>query len=71
MSAVLHVLAQAGAAANDRGTVTHDFLRLNLTSSVLGPFKIDSAGNTSLDAFVINRLSAGALVPLRAASAHG
>jgi ABC-type branched-subunit amino acid transport system substrate-binding protein len=71
MSAVLHTLAEAGAAANNRATVTHDFLRLNLSSSVLGPFKIDSAGNTSLDAFVLNRLSAGALVPLRAASARG
>ena len=71
MSAVLHVITEAGQAANNRQTVAHDFLRLNLTSSVLGPFKIDSAGNTSLDAFVINRLSAGALVPLRAATTHG
>lgn len=69
MSAVLHVLAQAGRAADDRRTVTRDFMHLNLSSSVLGPFKIDSAGNTSLDSFVFNRLSAGALVPLRAASA--
>jgi ABC-type branched-subunit amino acid transport system substrate-binding protein len=70
MSAVLHVLAEAGHAANNRATVSRDFMRLNLTSSVLGPYKIDSAGNTSLDTFVINRLSAGQLVPVRAVSAH-
>lgn len=70
MSAVLHVLAEAGNAANNRRTVTRDFMRLRLTSSVLGPFQINSAGNTSLDAFVIDRLSAGALVPFRAASAR-
>jgi len=63
MSAVLHVLAQAGRAADNRQTVARDFMRLNLTSSVLGPYKIDSAGNTSLDSFVLNRLSGGALVP--------
>jgi ABC-type branched-subunit amino acid transport system substrate-binding protein len=71
MSAVLHVLAEAGVNADNRATVVHDFLRLKLTSSVLGPFTIDSSGNTSLNAFVINRLSAGALVPHQAASARG
>jgi len=70
MSAVLHVLTEAGAAANNRRTVARDFMRLRMTSSVLGPFDIDSAGNTSLNAFVLNRLSAGALVPFRATIVH-
>jgi ABC-type branched-subunit amino acid transport system substrate-binding protein len=57
MSAVLHVLAQAGTAANNRQTVVRDFMKLKMTSSVLGPFTIDSSGNTSLDSFVINHVS--------------
>jgi len=71
MSAVLHVLAEAGGQADNRSTVARDFMSLNQGTSVLGPFTIDRAGNTSLDAFVINRLSAGALVALRAAPGRG
>lgn len=56
MSAVLHVLAQAGTAANNRQMVVRDFMKLKMTSSVLGPFTIDSSGNTSLDSFVITHV---------------
>jgi len=67
MSALLSALKQAGSAANDRSTVTKDFLNLSINQSVLGSYKIDSAGNTSLDAFVIAHLVDGKLVPFRAA----
>lgn len=56
MSAVLHVLAEAGNAANNRQTVVRDFMKLKMTSSVLGPFTIDSSGNTSFGAFTITRV---------------
>lgn len=67
MSAVLRVLVQAGTAADNRAVIARDFLRLRLASSVLGPFTIDHAGNTSFDGFVINRLRDGVLVPFEAA----
>lgn len=63
MSAVLAVLGEAGADANNRSTVVHDFLTLKRTQSVLGPYSINSDGDTSLTAFVFSRLAHGSLVP--------
>jgi ABC-type branched-subunit amino acid transport system substrate-binding protein len=65
VAAVLHVLAEAGEKADDRTTVLKDFLKLKLSDSVLGPYSIDSSGDTSFGSFVFNRLSAGALVPIK------
>ena len=63
MSAVLAVLREAGSDANNRSTVVHDFLTLKRTQSVLGPYSINSDGDTSLTAFVFSRLARGSLVP--------
>jgi ABC-type branched-subunit amino acid transport system substrate-binding protein len=71
MSAVLHVLTEAGASANQRGVVVHDFLGIRNRPSALGTYSIGSNGNTSLDAFVFNRLSDGSLTPFKAAPAQG
>lgn len=67
MSALLEVLKAAGQGANDRATVVKDFLGLRRTSSVLGAYRIDHAGNTSVRAFVIARLERGRLVAQRPA----
>jgi branched-chain amino acid transport system substrate-binding protein len=69
MASLLSVLHGAGESANNRGTVVKDFLKQSQSQSVLGSFKIDGTGNSSLDAFVIARLSGGALVPFKAAPA--
>jgi ABC-type branched-subunit amino acid transport system substrate-binding protein len=63
MSAVLAVLHEAGSSANDRATVVKDFLSLKRTQSVLGPYSIDSNGDTSIAPFVFSRLQHGSLVP--------
>jgi ABC-type branched-subunit amino acid transport system substrate-binding protein len=64
MSAVLGVLHEAGAGANDRQTVVKDFFALrNPPSSVLGSYAINASGDTSAAPFVFSRLKAGALVP--------
>ena len=57
MSAVLHVPRPGrdhGQQPADCGPRFHR--KLKMTSSVLGPFTIDSSGNTSLDSFVINHV---------------
>jgi branched-chain amino acid transport system substrate-binding protein len=70
MSALLAVLKQQGANASNRADVAKGFLALRNRQSVLGTYSMNSAGNTSLDAFVLNRVSGGALVPIKA-SAQG
>jgi ABC-type branched-subunit amino acid transport system substrate-binding protein len=69
MASLLSVLRGAGESANARGTVVSDFLKQSQSDSVLGSFKLNGTGNSSLDAFVIARLSAGTLVPFKAAPA--
>ena len=64
---LLAVLQEAGKAANDRATVIRDFLKTSQTGSVLGSYKLNSSGDTSLDSFVIARLAHGTLVPFKAA----
>jgi len=63
MSAVLAVLHDAGAAANNRSTVVHDFLSLKRTESALGPYSMNDNGDTSIAPFVFSRLEHGSLVP--------
>ncbi len=65
VAAVLHVVQEAGAGADDRATVVHDFFKLEDRASVLGTYSIDKDGDSSLSAFVLDRLSAGALVPFK------
>src|SRR5947209_8302062 len=71
MSAVLATLGKAGAAANNRSTVVHDFLAIKNRSSVLGTYSIDSGGDTSLSRFVLSRLRNGKLVPFEALGSGG
>jgi branched-chain amino acid transport system substrate-binding protein len=63
MSAVLGVLSEAGAHANNRSTVVHDFLSIKNRNSVLGSYSINSNGDTSIAPFVFSRLQQGNLVP--------
>lgn len=72
MQAVLAVLREAGAKANDRATVVKDFFAIRNRQSALGSYSIDANGDTSLAPFVISRVGAGgALVPYRSAPAQG
>jgi ABC-type branched-subunit amino acid transport system substrate-binding protein len=71
MASLLTVLQKAGESASSRSSVVKDFLTQSQSASVLGSYKIDTTGNSSLDAFVIARLSNGALVPFKAAPAQG
>ncbi|MDQ6816224.1 MAG: ABC transporter substrate-binding protein, partial [Actinomycetota bacterium] len=65
MSAVLAALRQAGSAANNRATVLHDLLSRNETSSVLGAYRLQGSGDTTLSGpFSISRVRAGRLVPV-------
>ncbi len=68
MAALLAALRGAGESANSRGTVVKDFHKLSQSQSVLGSYRIQSTGNSSIDAFVIARLSHGTLVPFKAAA---
>lgn len=63
MSAVLAVLQEAGAHANERSTVVHDFLAIRNRQSVLGTYSINSTGDTSLAPFVFSQVRQGKLVP--------
>lgn len=67
MAALLAVLHKAGAHANDRTTVVHDFFAIRNRQSVLGTYSIDSNGDTSIAPFVFSRLKDGVPVPWRAA----
>jgi branched-chain amino acid transport system substrate-binding protein len=68
MSAVLAVLHEAGSAANNRTTVTHDFLAIKNRPSPLGTYSINQNGDTNLGPFVIERVKSSALVPFKAFS---
>jgi len=64
METLLSVMHKAGKSANNRDTVAKDFLAVKNEASVLGPFSIDSDGNTTLNSFVLNRVRGGSLVPV-------
>jgi branched-chain amino acid transport system substrate-binding protein len=63
MSALLAVLREAGAQANNRSTVVHDFLSIKNRQSALGTYSMNSDGDTSIAPFVFSRLQRGKLVP--------
>jgi branched-chain amino acid transport system substrate-binding protein len=65
MSAVLKALDEAGASANNRTTVVHDFFTLKNFSSPVGALSFNGDGNPSVAPFVISRLRNGALVPVK------
>ncbi|MGI8572431.1 MAG: hypothetical protein ACR2L9_07395 [Solirubrobacteraceae bacterium] len=66
MSVVLAALRQAGAAANNRATVLHDLLGLNESSSVLGPFRFLSSGDTTVACpIVFSQVRSGRLTPFK------
>ena len=67
MAAVLRVIQREGASANNRTAVIGGFMGQRKVASVLGPYSIDSGGNTSLDAFVFARMRGGKLTPFVAA----
>jgi branched-chain amino acid transport system substrate-binding protein len=69
MTAVIADLAKLGTRANIRKDVVTGFLHSKFSDSVLGSYSIDSSGNTSLDAFVWNKLARGQLVPFKQAAA--
>jgi ABC-type branched-subunit amino acid transport system substrate-binding protein len=65
MADLLYVLREAGGHANDREIVNRDLHRLsNPPDSVLGDYRIDRSGNTSLDSFVFLRLRGDSLLTL-------
>jgi ABC-type branched-subunit amino acid transport system substrate-binding protein len=70
--AVLAVLQGAGAKANDRATVVRDFFGLKAgANSAVGPYSINSNGDTSISPFVLTRSTSGKLVPFRSLEAQG
>jgi branched-chain amino acid transport system substrate-binding protein len=71
MKAILDTLTKAGTSATSRSVVVSDFLSLTVSQSVLGPFKINSSGDTSLagSAFMFSRVRGGQLVPFKQATA--
>jgi branched-chain amino acid transport system substrate-binding protein len=71
MASVLEVLREAGASANNRSTVVHDFFALKHRQSVLGTYSINPGGDTSLSPFVFSRVKSGQLVPFKSPQAQG
>jgi branched-chain amino acid transport system substrate-binding protein len=69
MSALLHVLQSKGASANDRSKVVKGFFGIRNRSSPLGTYSINQDGDTSIAPFVIERVKAAKLVPVKAVSA--
>jgi hypothetical protein len=68
MKALLAVLQSAGTSAGSRNTVVKDFFSLRNRSSAVGTYSIDKNGDPIFSAgapFVISRVSAGRLVPLK------
>lgn len=71
MDAVLAVLREAGASANKRSTVVHDFFSISNRSSPLGTYSIDSSGDTTLGPFIFSRVKSGKLVPWKFLQVQG
>ncbi len=71
VNAVLAVLKEAGASANNRSTVVRDFFAIRNRSSALGTYSISSSGDISLAPFVFSRFRDGKLVPFRFVQAQG
>jgi branched-chain amino acid transport system substrate-binding protein len=67
MDAVLAAIGEAGEAGNDRNAVAEQMLALRAADSVLGPYAIDRAGDTSLRRYGLWRVEDGAPVFVRVA----
>ncbi len=65
VASVIDVLKQAGASANNRSAVVHDFFAIKNRSSVLGTYSINVNGDISVGPFVFERVQAGALAPFK------
>lgn len=63
VKAVLAVLSEAGASANDRSTVVRDFFAIRSRSSAIGTYSINSSGDINIAPFVFSRFRDGKLVP--------
>jgi branched-chain amino acid transport system substrate-binding protein len=64
MTAVLGALRQAGASANNRSTVRDDLLARNESTSVLGSYRLEGSGDTTLAGpFLFSHVRAGQLEP--------
>ena len=70
MDAVLAVLREAGAAANQRGTVVKDFRGIRNRSSVIGTYSVIN-GDPNIGPFVFSRFKDGALVPFKFVQVQG
>lgn len=70
MAAVLAVIREAGATANNRSELVHEFMTIKNRASVLGTYSI-SSGDTSLAPFVFSRFVGGKLVPDKFVQAQG
>ncbi len=71
MSAVLAVMHEAGTSVNNRSTVVHDFFAIRNRSSPLGSYSINQNGDTNIGPFVIERVRASKLVPVKAIPEQG
>ncbi len=71
MAAVLDMVKEAGASANDRSLIVHDFFAIKNRDSVLGTYSINANGDTSLAPFVFSRLRAGKLTPFTFVQVQG
>jgi branched-chain amino acid transport system substrate-binding protein len=72
MSAVLAALHQAGSAANNRATVLKDLLARNESASVLGSYRLESSGDTTLAGpFLFSHVRAGQLQPFTSIQSVG
>jgi branched-chain amino acid transport system substrate-binding protein len=66
MSSILDAIQRAGKNASDRGDVIDDYFKLGVRHSVIGTYRIEPSGDTSLVRFAGYRVaSGGALVELR------
>jgi ABC-type branched-subunit amino acid transport system substrate-binding protein len=67
MQAVLFALRQAGSSANNRDKVVSQFfsIRNNVPASVIGPYSINTNGDTSLSTFNFDRVEHGAFVRVK------
>jgi ABC-type branched-subunit amino acid transport system substrate-binding protein len=70
MSAVLAVIKEAGASANNRKVIVGDFRTLKDRPSVLGTYSLDN-GDTNLKPFIFSRVQSGQLTPFKFFPAQG
>ena len=69
VSALLSVLQSQGASANDRSKVVKGFFGIRNRTSPLGTYSINQNGDTSIAPYVIERVKASKLIPVKAIQA--